>query len=584
MKPNDSGSVKFGESYFEFHHARSFEDTYHEIFEQEIYHFIADNNNPYIIDCGANMGLSVLYFSKKYPNANIIAFEPEEAIYNVLRKNVSNYTLSNVRLEKKAVWDEKTTLQFFTDNGMGGSVTNAFENQKPATVETTILRDYLTQKVDFLKIDIEGAEYRVLKHCADRLHLVENLFVEYHSFINEEQHLDDILQLLKANGFRYHIKESFSRRRPFAESTLACENMEMAVNIFAYKYKQKVAVKSTNQPLVSICIPVYNGDTYLAESIECALAQTYSNIEIIITDDGSTDNSVSIAKQYASKYPHIVYHRNPENAGLVGNWKICVEKASGEWIKYLFQDDRMKPDCVEKMMQACMEYDTKFALCSRDFLIEESTDVRLKHIFLNEIKKTETIFSRKKYYSPAESAAIVSQYLVENVLGEPICTIFHKSVYDAVNGFDDSVKQIVDYEFVMKVILNHPFVFLSEKLVSFRVHGESTTTKNTLKGKNIISDRIIHTTIGDFLVLMEAYLKKPLLKPILQKWGSENLINYQKYIYLRACKYVGTRRINKVLGEFIRSSDHLKNLHYNWFRYKKYKRYFKNNIKDKMKA
>ena len=118
---------------------------------------------------------------------------------------------------------------------MGGSIENTYKKQRPAIVETVRLADYLTQKTDMLKLDIEGAEYTVLKDCSHLLKHVENLFVEYHSYINKEQHLDDILHILKSNGFRYHLKESYSRKSPFTDRNLICENMEMAINIFAYR-------------------------------------------------------------------------------------------------------------------------------------------------------------------------------------------------------------------------------------------------------------------------------------------------------------------------------------------------------------
>ena len=66
------------------------------------------------------------YFSKLYPNATIVAFEPEKAIYEVLKKNITAFDLKNVTANKKAVWDSETTLKFVTDKGIGGSVTNVF--------------------------------------------------------------------------------------------------------------------------------------------------------------------------------------------------------------------------------------------------------------------------------------------------------------------------------------------------------------------------------------------------------------------------------------------------------------------------
>lgn len=220
---------------FHYHHGRAFYDTYQEIFEQDIYKFQALNNTPLIIDCGANIGLSLLFFGKEFPEAKIIAFEPDNSVLPYLKKNIEESGLTQVELHEKAVWDVVTELQFFTDKGMGGRVESAYKDQEAVTIKTVRLSDFLQEPVAMLKIDIEGAEYRVLKDCADVLHNVSCLFVEYHSFINEEQHLDDILALLKKAGFRYHLKESFSRKKPFINRHILCEKFDMAINVFAYR-------------------------------------------------------------------------------------------------------------------------------------------------------------------------------------------------------------------------------------------------------------------------------------------------------------------------------------------------------------
>lgn len=229
------GGIDIYEHRFYFHDARCFYDSYLEILKEEIYKFKTTNERPVIIDCGANMGVSVLFFAKEYPNATIIAFEPEETIYDVLQKNIVSFQLNNVKLYNKAVWNSVTTLEFTTDHGMGGSVTNTFSNQTPTKVETVRLADHLNQPVDFLKLDIEGAEYIVLKDCEHLLKNVQHIFVEYHSFINQEQKLEEVLVMLKRAGFRYHLKQSFSKQRPFFDHLLACENMDMAITIFAYR-------------------------------------------------------------------------------------------------------------------------------------------------------------------------------------------------------------------------------------------------------------------------------------------------------------------------------------------------------------
>ena len=235
LPPGIKGGIDIYGHRFYFHDAISFYVSHREILLEEIYKFKPDSEKPLIIDCGANMGVSILYFARTYPSAKIIAFEPEKEIFDVLQKNTYSYTLRNVELHNKAVWNSETELEFTTDHGMGGSVTNMYSNQTAVKVQAIRLADYLQQRVDFLKLDIEGAEYPVLKDCEPFLKNVKHIFVEYHSFINQEQKLEEILAMLKNAGFRYHLKQSFSRQKPFVDTTLSCENMDMAITIFAYR-------------------------------------------------------------------------------------------------------------------------------------------------------------------------------------------------------------------------------------------------------------------------------------------------------------------------------------------------------------
>ncbi|MDP3353983.1 MAG: FkbM family methyltransferase, partial [Flavobacteriaceae bacterium] len=172
----------------------------------------------------------------KYPHAEIIAFEPDETVLPFLNKNIQSQNIKNVELIKKAVWTSETNLRFYTDSGLGGRVEMEYGERIPTEVKTVRLKDFLHRSIDFLKIDIEGAEYEVLKDCEEFLFNVDKIFVEYHSIYNEEQHLDDILNILKKQGYRYHLKQSFSRQKPFLDyQNIVNEKFDMAINIFAYK-------------------------------------------------------------------------------------------------------------------------------------------------------------------------------------------------------------------------------------------------------------------------------------------------------------------------------------------------------------
>jgi len=234
---HSSGYTNIFSKPFKFHHAASFIATYNELFIDELYKFTPKViKNGIILDCGANMGLSVLYFALNYPDHKILAFEPEEAIFNVLEENVRTFGLTNVTLFKKAVWTKEETLTFHSDGGMGGRVNNLYKksNQPINTVETVILKDYLSDQVDFLKIDIEGAEVEVIKSCKGHLGQVKHFFFEYHNHIHQPQTLHELLAQMQEEGFKYHIKESSAKKRPFVDKITICETFDMAITIFCY--------------------------------------------------------------------------------------------------------------------------------------------------------------------------------------------------------------------------------------------------------------------------------------------------------------------------------------------------------------
>lgn len=218
---------------FKFVDSASFIFMYDEIFKKQIYDFRTIQERPYIIDCGANVGLSIVYFKDLYPDAEIVAFEPDPKVFGVLEYNVRK--LSDVKLVNRALWNTETTMSFFTEGADGGSFNSVFDNVERVEVLTDRLRSYLDKKVDFLKIDIEGAELTVLEDSEDKLHLVQNMFIEYHSFVDKEQELAKVLNILERNQFRYHINSpGLTSGRPFVHRN-TYNGMDMQLNIYAFK-------------------------------------------------------------------------------------------------------------------------------------------------------------------------------------------------------------------------------------------------------------------------------------------------------------------------------------------------------------
>ena len=208
-----------------------------ELFIEETYTFNSSLANPTIIDCGANWGLSVIFFKELYPGAQIVAFEPDPQVFKLLSENVTYNGFDDVQLENKAVWINESELSFFSDKGLGGCLTEVgIKKREKVQVKTVRLKEILKNysQVEFLKIDIEGAEYEVIKDCKDSLSHIKYLFVEYHSTPHREQKLGEILTILKDAGFRYYIKEAWENMvHPFK----ANENLyyDLQLNIFCYR-------------------------------------------------------------------------------------------------------------------------------------------------------------------------------------------------------------------------------------------------------------------------------------------------------------------------------------------------------------
>lgn len=230
------GSAKFFTKEIEYTHGPSFIHSVNEIFLEETYLFRSTTNHPYILDCGANIGLSVIYFNRLYPNAEIIAFEPDEGIFKSLYKNIKNYApTAKIRLEKKAVWTEDTILKFYSEGALAGSSLVDFSNKKNVTtVQAVDLKKYLNRKVDFLKLDIEGAENTVIFDIKDYLNNVEHLFLEYHGVLGVTQNLNQVLALLTEKGFEYYIRlAGETMKNPFLKEQTGPFNQQL--NIFCYR-------------------------------------------------------------------------------------------------------------------------------------------------------------------------------------------------------------------------------------------------------------------------------------------------------------------------------------------------------------
>jgi len=221
----------------EFPDAASFVSIYKGLFIEQIYKFNTEKKNPLIIDCGANMGLSVIYCKELYPDAKVIAFEPERTIHSYLQKNVHSLGLKDVQLVSKAVWSKNETLMFRNEGADASRIASGIDKNEDFSstyeVEAVRLSEFIDREVDFLKLDIEGAEVEVMKEIEPKLRYVKNIFVEYHSFEKSAQELNVLLDILSRNNFHYYIDSpNRMKQMPFVDDSTFL-SMDFFLHIYA---------------------------------------------------------------------------------------------------------------------------------------------------------------------------------------------------------------------------------------------------------------------------------------------------------------------------------------------------------------
>ena len=239
MKRYSPGRARTKLGTIEYVDSASFLSGVQEIFIDEIYRVNRFSvTPPVIIDCGANIGLSAMYFAQTY-GAKVCAYEADPVISKVLQRNVEhNVTKGTVEVTNKAVWVDDKGVLFDVEGAYSGQI---HRHGHPLVKESlrlpsVRLRDLIveTGNANFLKLDIEGAENEALLDCAGALDGLEYIFIEWHSVILDSQYLGEILNLLKEEGFRYHLQEAFVSSQPFVRLEEMC-GMDLQLNIFAFK-------------------------------------------------------------------------------------------------------------------------------------------------------------------------------------------------------------------------------------------------------------------------------------------------------------------------------------------------------------
>jgi glycosyltransferase involved in cell wall biosynthesis len=205
-------------------------------------------------------------------------------------------------------------------------------------------------------------------------------------------------------------------------------------------------------PLVSVLITSYNREKYIAEAIESVLNSTFTDYELIIVDDCSTDNTLQVANVYASKDARIKLYRNERNVGQFGNRNKAIELASGKYIKFLDSDDTIAPIGLETMVNAMVNFP--------DAVI----GVPAPADFTRLPSSLQTHDSLLLHYKGAQQLA-----------HGPTGVIFRKDAIAILGGFEPQYGILTDTLFNLKLACHGDTAFFSNGLCHWRIHDEQIT-------------------------------------------------------------------------------------------------------------
>lgn len=215
------------------------------------------------------------------------------------------------------------------------------------------------------------------------------------------------------------------------------------------------------KPLVSVCIPAYNNADYILDTINSILNQSYKNIELIIVDDNSKDNTLEIIESVQDNRVK-VYH-NENNLGMSGNWNRCLELCTGEFIKLICADDIIAVNAIEKEVKALVENPSAVLVCSDTKLVD-----------LN--GKGKGFYKRYRKSGLVDGKEICRKgFLVKDYFGAPQANTFRKSAVQKIGGFDTYFTYILDYDLFVSLACLGDVYIIHESLNYFRVRKESNT-------------------------------------------------------------------------------------------------------------
>lgn len=242
--------------------------------------------------------------------------------------------------------------------------------------------------------------------------------------------------------------------------------------------------------MISVVLPVYNGEKFLSQSIESIIAQTYRDWELIIVDDCSTDNTYSIANRYKKIDNRIHVYRNDVNKKLPGSLNVGFKYAKGDYYTWTSDDNMYLPDALNEML-LFLKDNKDVELVSTDIEIIDESGQHIKNMELEEPTREE--------------------FLKRNVMGA--CFLYKREVHEKLNGYDENLFLVEDYDFWLRATRYYKIGRIRKVHYKYRAHSKSLTETRREDASRLVLELLsrefeyepqtIENSIKKYMILLE---------------------------------------------------------------------------------
>ncbi len=263
-----------------------------------------------------------------------------------------------------------------------------------------------------------------------------------------------------------------------------------------------ISKNDLNQPLISVIIPAYNAETFLAKTLESVLSQTYQNIEILVVDDGSTDKTAEIVKSFARKDNRISLLQQ-SNAGVAAARNLAIEKSRGEYIAPIDADDIWYPQNLEKQVKC---------------LNSSAPSVGIVYSWSVDINEQDLLTGG--FYNSTIEGEVYTALVYKYFIGNASSSLIRRICFEKIGGYNCKLKAenaqgCEDWELHLRIAENYQFKVVSEYLVGYRQITSSMSCNFAAMAKS------------QSLIMADVRKQHPEIPSSIYRWSSSNF-----YIYL----------------------------------------------------